>query len=90
MSAHGRQRHPQRRHGDDKIWGGSGNDNLSGGTSNDTVVGGFGSDRMDGGAGNDVLLGRVPMPARWSQPRTARRRSSRNETAAFKAVNDCA
>ena len=28
------------------------------------------------------------MPAKWSLPRTARRRSSRAETAAFKAVND--
>ena len=59
--------------GDDKVWGGSGNDNLAGGTGNDLLVGGFGADRMDGGAGN-CSAGR--MQARWSRPRTARRRSS--------------
>ena len=61
--------------GDDKVWGGSGNDNLAGGTGNDLLVGGFGADGwMAATAMTSCSAGR--MQARWSQPRTARRRSS--------------
>ena len=74
--------------GADKVWGGSGNDNLVR-RLRQRPSRRWLRRRPDGWRRRQRhRCSAVRTRAKWSPPRTARRRSSRQETAAFKAVND--